>query len=392
MGAFLSAGVDSSSVVALMNEFQPPVTTCSIGFTHEKYDEASDARRFADSLETNHFEHTVEPRAIDLLPKLAWHYDERFADSSAVPTYYVSNVARQHVTVALSGDGGDENFAGYSRYRITMLEDRFRSRIPAAIRRNVLAPMGEWYPKLGWAPRMFRAKSTLQSLARDLLEAYFHLISGCPPTLKSQLLSGDVSNRLAGYDSCDVLRSWWDRADTTDPLSRIQYVDMKTYLADDILVKVDRASMANSLEVRSPLLDHKLMELVARIPSSLKLNHARGKHIFRVVVRVLPSEILSRKKQGFAVPVAEWFRGELKGFAGEVLFRNGDGLLNGLYRAVLAAASGRRARLVVAVVERSDVSDVARGLKTRMSGVAREHAFANAGVRKASGDNKGEAV
>ena len=167
-----------------------------------------------------------------------------------------------------------------------MLEDRFRSRIPAAIRRNVLAPMGEWYPKLGWAPRMFRAKSTLQSLARDLLEAYFHLISGCPPTLKSQLLSGDVSNRLAGYDSCDVLRSWWDRADTTDPLSRIQYVDMKTYLADDILVKVDRASMANSLEVRSPLLDHKLMELVARIPSSLKLNHASGQaHIQRVVVR-----------------------------------------------------------------------------------------------------------
>jgi asparagine synthase (glutamine-hydrolysing) len=332
VGAFLSSGVDSSSVVALMNEFQPPVTTCSIGFTHEKYDEASDARRFAGSLQTNHFEHTVEPRAIDLLPKLAWHYDEPFADSSAIPTYYVSNVARQHVTVALSGDGGDENFAGYNRYRIAMLEDRFRSVIPSPIRQHVLAPIGDWYPKLSWAPRVFRAKSTLQSLGRDLLESYFHLISCCPPGLKSQLLSGDVSRRLAGYDSSNVLRYWWDRADTTDPLSRIQYVDMKTYLTDDILVKVDRASMANSLEVRSPLLDHKLMELVARIPSRLKLNHARGKYIFRESLSgVLPSEILTRKKQGFAVPVAEWFRGELKAFAGEVLFRNGDGLLNGAF-------------------------------------------------------------
>ena len=181
LGAFLSGGVDSSSVVALMNEFQPPVTTCSIGFTEERYDEADDARDFAKRLGANHFEHIVKPHAIDLLPKLAWHYDEPFADSSAVPTYYVSQVAREHVTVALSGDGGDENFAGYRRYKLTMWEEGLRSRVPAALRRNVLGPLGELYPKLGWAPRMFRAKSTLQSLARDPIEGYFYGVSCCPP-------------------------------------------------------------------------------------------------------------------------------------------------------------------------------------------------------------------
>lgn len=329
LGAFLSGGIDSSSVVALMNDFQPPVTTCSIGFTEESYDEAADAHRFADTLGANHFEHIVQPHAIDLLPKLAWHYDEPFADSSAVPTYYVSQVARQHVTVALSGDGGDEMFAGYRRYKLNMRENRLRSFLPAAVRRTVFGPLGRWYPKLGWAPRVFRAKSTFQSLAQDPLEGYFCGISCCGPSLKRQLFGPDVWKQLAGYDSIEVLRHHYARANTSDPLSRIQYVDIKTYLVDDILTKVDRASMANSLEVRCPLLDHKLMELVAQIPSDLKLHQGQGKYIFKKALQeILPREILTRRKKGFAMPVAEWFRGELKEFTYQALFQNRDELLS----------------------------------------------------------------
>ncbi len=329
LGAFLSGGVDSSSVVALMNQFQSPVTTCSIGFSEETYDEAGDARKFAKSLGANHFEHIVEPHAVDLVSKLAWHYDEPFADSSAVPTYYVSQIARQHVTVALSGDGGDENFAGYRRYKLTLWEDHLRSRVPASFRRNLFGPLGDLYPKMDWAPRVFRAKSTFQSLARSPLDGYFHGISCCPPALKSRLLSGDVQKQLNGYESVEVMRYYYDRADTTDPLSRIQYVDMKTYLVDDILVKVDRASMANSLEVRCPLLDHKLMELIAQIPSNLKLSNGRGKHIFKKSLQsVLPADVLTRAKKGFSVPVAEWFRGELKDFAYQSMFQQQDGTLN----------------------------------------------------------------
>ena len=330
LGAFLSGGVDSSAVVATMNEFQPPVTTCSIGFTEATYDEAADAKRFAAGLSANHHEHIVEPHAIDLIKKLAWHYDEPFADSSAIPTYYVSKVAREHVTVALSGDGGDENFAGYRRYKLTMWEDRLRSFAPPGVRRNVFGPLGNLYPKLGWAPRIFRFKSTFQSLSRQSpIEGYYYGISSCPPDLKTRLLSGDVQRKLNGYDSADVLRYHYDRADTTDPLSRIQYVDMKTYLVDDILVKVDRASMANSLEVRCPLLDHKLMELIAQMPSGLKLRNGTGKYIFKKALeRVLPTEVLTRAKKGFSMPVAEWFRGELKDFTHTAVFGRQDEILD----------------------------------------------------------------
>ncbi|HTP36075.1 MAG TPA: XrtA/PEP-CTERM system amidotransferase [Candidatus Acidoferrales bacterium] len=332
LGAFLSGGVDSSSVVAVMNSFQPPVTTCSIGFAEESYDEAADAREFAGALGARHFEQIVEPHALNLVSKLAWHYDEPFADSSAVPTYYVSEVARQHVTVALSGDGGDENFAGYRRYKFDMWENRLRSYVPAPLRRSVFGPLGEIYPKLGWAPRVFRAKSTFQSLARNPIEGYFHGISCCPPAMKSRFFSPDLSKQLNGYDSLDVLRYHYDRANTADPLSRIQYVDIKTYLVDDILVKVDRASMAHALEVRCPLLDHKLMELVAQIPSSLKLRNGQGKYIFKKSLRkILPPEVLTRRKKGFAMPVAEWFRGELKSFAQDALFGRQDGLLNAAF-------------------------------------------------------------
>jgi len=329
LGAFLSGGVDSSSVVALMNQFQPPVTTCSIGFTEESYDETHEARSFAASLGAKHFEQIVKPQALDLVPKLAWHYDEPFADSSAVPTYYVSQEARRHVTVALSGDGGDENFAGYRRYRMAMGEQRARSYAPLWARRTVFGTLGRVYPKMDWAPRVFRAKATFQSLGYDALEGYFHGVSVCSPALKQQLMSQDALRRLNGYDSLGVLQAHYDRADTEDPLSRLQYVDMKTYLVDDILVKVDRASMANSLEVRCPLLDHKLMELIARMPSGLKLHNGQGKYIFKKSLRkVLPAEILDRRKKGFSVPLAEWFRGELKEAGYETIVRRKDDFLN----------------------------------------------------------------
>ncbi len=272
LGAFLSGGVDSSSVVALMNDFQPPVTTCSIGFSEDNYDEAEDAKRVRRRASSaNHFEQIVEPRAIDLISKLAWHYDEPFGDSSAIPTYYVSQLARQHVTVALSGDGGDENFAGYRRYKLTMWEDQLRSR--RARRRcavRVFGPLGRALSEagLGAADRS-AARSRSRALRGRRSMAISHGISCCPPASQDAgcLNARRAAQRCNGYDSADVLRYHYDRADTDDPLSRIQYVDIKTYLVDDILTKVDRASMANSLEVRCPLLDHKLMELIAQIPS-----------------------------------------------------------------------------------------------------------------------------
>ncbi len=329
LGAFLSGGVDSSSVVALMNQYQSPVTTCSIGFTEESYNEAAEAKEFATSLSADHHEEIVSPRAVDIVEKLAWHYDEPFADSSAVPTYYVSKMARQHVTVALSGDGGDENFAGYRRYKFDVRENMMRSVLPLGARRSLFGTLARFYPKADWAPRMFRAKSTLQSLSRSAIEGYFNTMSSVPPDMKARLLAGDVLGKLGGYDSMDVLRYHYERADTDDPLSRILYTDIKTYLVDDILTKVDRASMANSLEVRCPLLDHELMETIASIPSGLKLRQGVGKYIFKKALEpVLPKAILHRRKWGFGVPLATWFRKDLKTFAYETVFRSRDEYLN----------------------------------------------------------------
>ncbi len=329
LGAFLSGGVDSSSVVALMNEVQRPVTTCSIGFTEESYNEAAEAKEFATSLGADHHEEIISPRAVDIIEKLAWHYDEPFADSSAVPTYYVSQIARRHVTVALSGDGGDENFAGYRRYKFDVRENLMRSVLPLRIRRAVFGPLSQLYPKADWAPRIFRAKTTLESLSRSAVEGYFNTMSSCPPAMKAKLLGPQVRQALNGYDSMDVLRHHYERADTDDPLSRILYVDIKTYLVDDILTKVDRASMANSLEVRCPLLDHQLMESIARIPSGLKLHHGAGKYIFKKSLEpVLPSEILQRRKWGFGVPLAKWFRTDLKEFTQNAVFAAPDHYLD----------------------------------------------------------------
>jgi asparagine synthase (glutamine-hydrolysing) len=329
LGAFLSGGVDSSSVVALMNEVRSPVTTCSIGFTEETYNEAGEAKQFARSLAADHHEEIVSPRAVDIVEKLAWHYDEPFADSSAVPTYYVSRMARRRVTVALSGDGGDEEFAGYRRYKFDLRENMLRSVLPLRARRAIFAPLAALYPKADWAPRFLRAKTTLQSLSRSALEGYFNTMSSVPPELKGRLLNPEVNLKLNGYDSAEVLRYHFDRADTDDPLSRLLYTDIKTYLVDDILVKVDRASMANSLEVRCPLLDHELMETSARIPWRLKLRNGAGKYIFKKALEpILPKPILQRRKWGFGVPLAAWFRSDLKEFGYETIFQSKDRYLN----------------------------------------------------------------
>lgn len=331
LGAFLSGGIDSSSVVACMAQSgKEPVTTCSIGFQEKEFNELDYAREVATRFSTNHYERIIRPDAVGVAQKLVWHYDEPFADSSAVPTYYVSQVARERVTVALAGDGGDENFAGYRRYYFDRRENTMRGFLPSPIREPVFGALASFYPKADWAPRIFRGKATFQNLARAPIEAYFRSVSALLPELKARVLHHDLLNELNGYDSSDVLRHHYERAETQDPLSRIQYVDIKTYLTDDILVKVDRASMAHSLEVRAPLLDHKVMELAASMPSSLKLRGSNGKYIFKKALkRLLPESVLHRRKMGFAVPLAQWFRTDLKELAHDVIFSpNGNNLLN----------------------------------------------------------------
>jgi asparagine synthase (glutamine-hydrolysing) len=321
LGAFLSGGVDSSSVVALMTRMNgQQVNTCSVGFDEEEFDESHCAAVFANAFNTVHHEERVRPDALSVISRLAWFYDEPFADSSAVPTYYVSQAARRHVTVALSGDGGDENFAGYRRYHHDLVENRCRSYIAEEIRRPLFYALGRWYPKLDWAPRMFRAQATFRALARTPVEGYFYSVSGIKPETTQVLLSADLLQSVNGYSPLAIFDDFYNRPKTSDHLSRLQYLDMKTYLVDDILVKVDRASMANSLEVRCPILDHEFIQLVARIPSALKLRDGQGKYIFKKALRMLlPRDVLTRRKQGFAVPLASWFRGDLKEMASDLL-------------------------------------------------------------------------
>jgi len=314
LGAFLSGGVDSSAVVALMAQLKDePVNTCAIGFDVKQFDETEYARKIAQRYKTNHFEQTVESDDFALLDVLAALYDEPYADSSAIPTYRVCELAKQRVTVALSGDGGDEHFAGYRRYRWHMNEEKLRSRLPLGLRRPLFGTLGSLYPKADWAPRMFRAKSTFQSLARNSVEAYMHTVSLTTDEQRCSLFSADLKRALQGYQAVGVLHHHAERAGTDDALSLIQYLDTKTYLVGDILTKVDRASMAHSLEVRVPMLDHKFLEWAATVPSSYKLRGQEGKYILKKALEpYLPNDVLYRPKMGFGVPLAKWFRGPLK--------------------------------------------------------------------------------
>ena len=322
LGAFLSGGVDSSSVVALMSQITgEPVTTTSIGFEEKEFDELDYARQVATQFETQHFEQVVRPDAVGITEKLAWYYDEPYADSSAIPTYYVSKLAREHVTVALSGDGGDEFFAGYRRYVFDNREEQLRGFLPQWFRRSVFGILASLYPKADWAPRIFRGKATLENLARSHIEGYFRSISAVKPDVKQGLLHPQILETLKHYNTLDVFDSYYRRAGNANPIARIQYVDVKTYLPDDILVKVDRASMAHSLEVRAPMLDHVFMELAASIPSSLKLQGTSGKRILKKAFEgTLSHDVLYRNKMGFGVPLARWFRKDLKQMASDIIF------------------------------------------------------------------------
>ncbi|MDX2029382.1 MAG: asparagine synthase (glutamine-hydrolyzing) [Blastocatellia bacterium] len=332
LGAFLSSGVDSSAIVAMMGRItERRVVTASVGFTEEKYSELTEAREFAELQDTDHHERIITPDAIGVTEKLAWHFDEPFADSSAIPTYYAAQTARKFVKVALSGDGGDENFVGYRRYAFDAFENRVRDIAPSSLRRPLFSTLAAVYPKADWLPQPLRAKSTFRNLSLDPAAAYYNSVYGATANERDELLTHDVQRQLNGYDPFDVFLDHYRRPRTDDPVARAQYVDIKTYLADDILTKVDRASMAVSLEVRCPLLDHRFMSLAARIPSRFKLRGREGKYIFRRAMRmVLPPQVLSRRKKGFVVPLTEWLRGDMQEYAHHVLFDRAasDGLLN----------------------------------------------------------------
>jgi asparagine synthase (glutamine-hydrolysing) len=314
LGAFLSGGLDSSAVVGFMDEvMKEPVNTASIGFNESAFDELPYARIIARKFNTNAHERIVEANAAKILDALVWHFDEPFADSSMVPTYYVSQIAREKVTVCLSGDGGDENFAGYRRYRFDVFENRIRAMLPGFIRRPFFGSLAKAYPKADWLPQIFRAKTLLTNLALGPEQAYFHTMSWFDPEMKRLLYKHHLKKALNGYESFSIMKEYFDRTEGWDPLSRIQYVDIKTYLVDDILTKVDRTSMAHALEVRVPMLDHQVMEYAASIPARYKLRSGEGKYIFKkTLAGLLPAEILNRPKMGFSIPLARWLRGDLK--------------------------------------------------------------------------------
>ena len=327
LGAFLSGGVDSSAVVAMMAGLSSgAVNTCSISFGDPQFNESAYAESIARKFATHHHVEQVDADDFDLVDRLARVYDEPFADSSAMPTYRVCELARRSVTVALSGDGGDETLAGYRRYRWHMHEERVRSRLPLGVRRALFGTLGWLYPKIDWAPKFLRAKSTLESIARDSLEGYFHSVSVMPDRVRLPLYSRDFLHRLSGYRAIEVFREHAARGKYRDPLSMIQYIDFKTYLPGDILVKVDRAAMAHSLEVRVPILDYTLVDWAASLPPQLKLHGGEGKYVFkRALTQYLPNDILYRPKMGFGVPIAQWFRGPLRNRVTEALL--GRGLL-----------------------------------------------------------------
>ncbi|GAA0369559.1 amidotransferase 1, exosortase A system-associated [Bowmanella denitrificans] len=323
LGAFLSGGVDSSGVVALMSQLQSdPVNTCAIGFDVKAFNETEFAQMVADRYQTNHRVETVSASDFDLIDKLAFLYDEPYADSSAIPTYRVCQLARKHVTVALSGDGGDELFAGYRRYKMHLQEEKFRNLLPLSMRKPLFGPLGSFYPKLDWAPKFLRGKTSFQSMAMDTVQGYHNSMSILRADERAILFSAEYRAGLNGYSSLEVFRRYSDKVKHLDAMKIAQYLDMKTYLVGDILTKVDRASMAHSLEVRVPILDHKFVEWAFRAPSDHNLYNGIGKYSFKKALEPhLPQDVLYRKKMGFAVPLADWFRGPLK----ERLY---DGLLS----------------------------------------------------------------
>jgi len=314
LGAFLSGGIDSSTVVAMMaRAMDRPVKTFSIGFTESSHDELHYARIAARHFNTDHHEFIVTPDVCRIVEEIVWHHDEPFADMSSVPTYIVSKMAREHVTVVLSGDGGDELFAGYERYLIDRQRERFE-RLPGFFRRRLMLPAARLLPRHAYG------KNYLRNVALDPSARYIDSISCFDEEKKQQLLSNEFRRALSRYNATDKFNKFFAAPGSSERLDHLLYLDSKTYLPGDILTKVDRMSMAHSIEAREPLLDYKLIEFAQQIPALFKLRGAETKSILKRAMRgLIPDEIIHRPKQGFGVPMQKWFREDLREMVIETL-------------------------------------------------------------------------
>lgn len=327
LGAFLSGGIDSSAIVGFMaKSSEKPITTCSIGFDSGEFDEVYFAKKVAKQFNTDHHEFTVKNNVEDNLLKIASFFDEPFSDPSFVPTFFVSELARKQVTVALSGDGGDECFAGYSKYNIDKIENNIRKIVPAIVK-NAFFPA--FANKFSGSKNSYvrKACSLFDTLAQSPSHGFFVTNSFFNNNVWEQLVRGDLEKYTADYDVSAITRHFYDNADTDDHLSKILYTDIKTYLPGDILVKVDRMSMANSLETRAPILDYRVVEYAAKIPSKLKLHGKEKKYILKQSLsEMLSKEILYRKKMGFSVPLIHWLQHEIFSIAKKYLFKPDSGI------------------------------------------------------------------
>jgi asparagine synthase (glutamine-hydrolysing) len=331
LGAFLSGGVDSSTVVALMAGLSSrPVKTYSIGFEEKEYDELPFARAVARRYGTDHHEFVVRPDATAIVPDLVWHYDEPYADESAIPTYLLSKLTRQHVTVALNGDGGDENFSGYSRYAVRSSIAAF-DRLPSVLRSAIVGLMRTLPAGAGGLSVGSRGQRWARTASASRELRYARRMMQFAPELKNRLCVGELHEAATRADPAQLLLEAFSGSDADDFVDAMLDVDVNTYLPDCLLVKVDIATMAHGLEGRSPLLDHELMEFVATLPADLKRRGPEGKYLLRRAVRdLLPADILDRKKMGFGVPLDHWFRRDLRGITSDLLL-SGRGAARGLF-------------------------------------------------------------
>ena len=319
LGAFLSGGIDSGTIVALMARATGErVKTFSIGFEEDAYNELPFARMVAERYGTEHHEFTVRPDAMALLPKIAWHYNEPYADSSAIPTFYLSELTRRHVTVALNGDGGDEDFAGYDRYLALRLASRYE-RVPAVLRKGLHAAV-RLLPRAGSRSFLGRARRFVDVMGLPAPRRYTHWVMHFTDDMKASLCTADFRAAVGPRNADDLLLRRFRESDAADLIDATLDVDVQTYLPDDLLVKVDIASMAYGLEARSPFLDYEVMEFAASLPSSYKLRGRVKKYLLRkAVADLLPPEIMSRPKMGFGVPIEQWFRTDLRDFTRDLL-------------------------------------------------------------------------
>jgi asparagine synthase (glutamine-hydrolysing) len=313
IGSFLSGGVDSSGVTALMASLSPePINAFTIGFNDPSFDETEYAGLIAQHCSAHHRVSRMEGDETGLVDSLPAIFDEPFGDSSALPSFHLMQLARKSVTVALSGDGGDELFAGYRRYGFHAHEERIRKLLPQSVRGPLFGALASFYPQLDGAPRFLRARHTFQELSADSDRGYFLNVSIVDDDGRDALFSDGLKRALQGYRAEEVLRGFARQAPSDDPITRAQYIDIKTWLPSDILTKVDRTAMANSLEVRVPMLDHTFVDWALGLPSAVSRRGSEGKILLkRAFSRLVPRDVLYRPKQGFSVPLARWFRGDM---------------------------------------------------------------------------------